>query len=41
MREHWDSGFHDTQRTLAHKDWLEGPITETGIATHDIHREED
>jgi NTE family protein len=41
MREHWDSGYHDTQRTLAPKDWLRGPMSDVGIETHDIHREED
>jgi NTE family protein len=40
MRDHWDSGYQDTQRTLAHKDWLTGPDTEGGVETHDIHREE-
>jgi len=41
MRDHWDSGYQDTLRTLAHKDWLVGHEPDVGIETHDIHREED
>ena len=41
MRDHWDSGYQDTQRTLAHKDWLHGHEPDVGIETHDIHREEE
>ena len=40
MREHWKSGYMDTQRTLAHKDWLKGTKPRDGIETHDVHREE-
>jgi NTE family protein len=25
MREHWQSGYEDTRRTLKHKRWLELP----------------
>jgi NTE family protein len=39
MREHWDSGHGDTKRTLTHKSWLEMPPENTGIITHDIHRD--
>ncbi|HEY2835453.1 MAG TPA: patatin-like phospholipase family protein [Rhizomicrobium sp.] len=39
MREHWDSGYEDTKRTLTHKRWLEMPPPNTGILTHDIHRD--
>ncbi|MBL6456563.1 DUF3734 domain-containing protein [Belnapia sp. T6] len=39
MREHWASGHEDTVRTLARRDWLELPPEETGIVTHDLHRE--
>lgn len=39
MREHWDSGHEDTKRTLTHKHWLEMPPPNTGIRTHDIHRD--
>jgi NTE family protein len=41
MRDHWDSGYQDTLRTLAHKDWLAEPDTDGGLETHDIHREEE
>jgi NTE family protein len=41
MREHWLSGHADTQRTLTRKDWLAMPPENTGIVTHDIHRETD
>jgi NTE family protein len=36
MREHWQSGYEDTKRTLMHKKWLELP--ESGILVHDVHR---
>jgi len=39
MREHWESGHEDTKRTLTHKRWLEMPPPNTGILTHDIHRD--
>jgi NTE family protein len=39
MREHWQSGHVDTRRTLTHKHWLEMPPENTGILTHDIHRD--
>ncbi len=39
MREHWQSGYEDTRRTLHHKHWLAMPPENTGIITHDIHRE--
>jgi NTE family protein len=38
MREHWDSGYLDTRRTLHHKDWLRTPVTAGGITVHDVHR---
>ncbi len=38
MREHWESGYRDTQRTLSHKDWLRVPSMDVGIAIHDVHR---
>jgi NTE family protein len=41
MREHWDSGYRDTKRTLAHRDWLRGHAPDRGIEVHDIHRQED
>jgi NTE family protein len=39
MREHWQSGHEDTERTLTHKHWLQMPPENTGIVTHDIHRD--
>ncbi len=38
MREHWDSGYRDTKRTLRHRDWLQLPTDGSGIVMHDIHR---
>ncbi|HEY4274482.1 MAG TPA: patatin-like phospholipase family protein [Rhizomicrobium sp.] len=41
MREHWESGHDDTKRTLTHRHWLEMPPENTGILTHDIHRDKE
>jgi NTE family protein len=41
MRQHWDSGYRDTRRTLRHKSWLEIPSEEVGVVVHDVHRLED
>jgi NTE family protein len=41
MREHWQSGYEDTKRTLRHKHWLEMPAQGAGCPVHDVHREED
>ena len=41
MREHWDSGYRDTQRTLEHKEWLKVYDAADGIETFDIHRDEE
>lgn len=41
MREHWESGYRDTERTLRRKDWLAMCPVEQGIVVHDIHRAED
>ncbi|HEY4136673.1 MAG TPA: patatin-like phospholipase family protein [Alphaproteobacteria bacterium] len=38
MREHWQSGYEDTKRTLLRKDWLQMP-PDGGIVTHDVHRD--
>jgi len=38
MREHWQSGYEDTKRTLKHKHWLEMPEDSEGIRVHDVHR---
>lgn len=37
MREHWDAGYRDTNRTLQRREWLTMPGSEYGIAVHDIH----
>ena len=39
MREHWQSGYADTYRTLARREWRELPPEDPGIVTHDVHRE--
>ena len=41
MREHWQSGYEDTKRTLRRKDWVAMPVNGTGIVVHDVHREDD
>ncbi len=41
MREHWDSGYRDTRRTLEHKEWLEVFDADDGIETFDIHRDQE
>ncbi len=38
MREHWDIGRADTERTLRQKEWLKMPGGEVGIVMHDVHR---
>ena len=40
MREHWQSGYEDTKRTLKRRDWLEMPPEGAGIVVHDVHRED-
>jgi NTE family protein len=39
MREHWQSGYEDTKRTLKRREWLTMPEEGTGILVHDVHRE--
>jgi NTE family protein len=41
MRDHWQSGYLDTQRTLRHKDWLKVASGGGGVVVHDIHRADD
>ena len=38
MREHWQSGYEDTKRTLHRRTWLEMPAPGEGIRVHDVHR---
>nr|WP_246462168.1 patatin-like phospholipase family protein [Mesorhizobium sangaii] len=40
MREHWEMGLEDTQRTLRHRQWLTLPTNVEGVAIHDLHRED-
>jgi NTE family protein len=40
MREHWESGYADTLRTLRHPEWLMRSSIRHGIAIHDLHRED-
>jgi NTE family protein len=39
MRDHRMSGHEDTKNSLSHKRWL--TIPESGLATHDVHRDRD
>lgn len=41
MREHWNSGYMDTIRTLRHREWLKVSEGENGLSVHDIHRVDD
>ena len=41
MREHWQSGYEDTKRTLKKQEWLRMPVEGAGIVVHDVHRESD
>ncbi|MCD0503081.1 DUF3734 domain-containing protein [Bordetella petrii] len=38
MRDHWNSGLADIQRTLANPDVLRRPDPDQGLVTHDVHR---
>lgn len=40
MREHWNSGYVDTMRTLRHRKWLVKPPESIGMTVHDIHRDD-
>jgi len=40
MREHWESGYEDTLRTLRHPEWLKRSLIEQGVSIHDLHRED-
>ena len=41
MREHWQSGYEDTMRTLKHRAWIAMPPPGQGVVVHDVHREDD
>ncbi|MEP9354156.1 patatin-like phospholipase family protein [Xanthobacter sp. KR7-65] len=38
MREHWQTGYEDTVKTLRRGEWLKKPDDSIGIVVHDIHR---
>ena len=38
MREHWQSGREDTERSLKRKEWIAIPPEGGGIVIHDVHR---
>jgi NTE family protein len=38
MREHWQSGYEDTRRTLNQRHWLDMPAPGEGMRVHDVHR---
>jgi NTE family protein len=40
MREHWQSGYEDTMRTLKHRNWVVMPPQGEGVVVHDVHRED-
>jgi len=40
MREHWESGYEDTLRTLRHPEWLTRSSIRHGVSIHDLHRED-
>jgi NTE family protein len=41
MREHWQSGYEDTRRTLKRQEWMMMPPPGSGVVVHDVHRQED
>jgi NTE family protein len=41
MREHWQSGYEDTRRTLKRQEWMTMPPPGSGVVVHDVHRHED
>jgi NTE family protein len=41
MRDHWESGYRDTERTLRHRDWLNVTAGGDGVVVHDVHRIDD
>ncbi len=41
MRDHWESGYRDTERTLRHREWLNVPQGDSGLMLHDVHRLDD
>ena len=40
MREHWDTGYQDTRKTMKHRKWLVKPPESIGMTVHDLHRDD-
>lgn len=40
MREHWESGYQDTRKTLKNRAWLVKPPESIGMTVHDVHRDD-
>ena len=38
MRDHWQTGYDDTVKTLRRREWIKKPDDSIGIVVHDIHR---
>ena len=41
MREHWQSGYEDTRRTLKRQEWMAMPPQGSGVLVHDVHRQQE
>ena len=41
MREHWQSGYEDTRRTLKRQEWMIMPPPGSGVLVHDVHRQQE
>jgi NTE family protein len=41
MKEHWQTGYEDTKRTLRHPEWLAKPKQQASVEIHDLHRDDD
>ena len=39
METHWRAGYHDTVRTLRHRDVLERPANHEGVAVFDLEHD--
>jgi NTE family protein len=39
MREHWQSGYEDTRRTLKRQEWMSMPPRGSGVLVHDVHQQ--
>ena len=41
VREHWQSGYEDTRRTLKRQEWMAMPPRGSGVLVHDVHRQQE